>query len=598
MHSISSRWRKPKGRSSKRRNAAAANCMKRACMLSKTEDNLQLCSPTTSGVLYQTENDIDKAPNYTVMEENAWSALLSKVPCGECKSINCLRVSTAQSYGFSKCLELICSECGHSFGKTFSSAREEKSRKFKVNQNIVHAFLSIGKGHAALETFSMILGMPSMDRKTFSKCLDNLADKNIVIEKEVLQVSRDLVRKTYFEQNSLQEDSDAIIDITVSYDGTWQKRGHTSLYGIGAVIDIATGVVLDYEVLSKYCPECTSAARDLHEKSAEFEIWQRGHKSCCQNNFDGSSCSMEMCAALILWKRSIEKNKMRYTTVLSDGDAKTHQHLNEHNVYGPGISINKEECINHVAKRLGTALRNKIKEWRIKGVTISGRKRGNLTDATITKLQNYYRKAIKDNAPDIQKMKTSIFATLYHCMSTDKKPNHSKCPTGELSWCFYQRAVACNESPQSHKSMKTQLAEDVVAKVLPVYQRLASDDLLQRCISAKTQNFNECLHSCIWKKCPKEVFVSKKRMELAVTSAVSEFNLGCVQALEIARKNTETNADSVSIAKRRDVRRTAQKERRSLQTYKKPALRKKIQKIAQNNKKERREGATYGAGLF
>ena len=59
--------------------------------------------------------------------------------------------------------------------------------------------------------------------------------------------------------------------------------------------------------------------------------------------------------------------------------------------------------------------------------------------------------------------------------------------------------------------MKTCLAEDDVLKILPVYQRLASDDLLQPCISAKTQNANETSHSCTWKKCPKEVFVSKKK---------------------------------------------------------------------------------------
>lgn len=33
-------------------------------------------------------------------------------------------------------------------------------------------------------------------------------------------------------------------------------RGHTLLYGIGIVIDVATNLVIDFEVLSKYCPEC------------------------------------------------------------------------------------------------------------------------------------------------------------------------------------------------------------------------------------------------------------------------------------------------------------------------------------------------------
>ncbi|GFW39844.1 uncharacterized protein TNCV_2420091 [Trichonephila clavipes] len=109
-----------------------------------------------------------------------------------------------------------------------------------------------------------------------------------------------------------------------------------------------------------------------------------------------------MHAAYILWNRSISDCAMRYTTVLCDGDAKTHQNLNEKEVYGDDVVIVKEECVNHVAKRLGTALRNKVKEWRSKGVTLGGRKQGSLTDATITKLQNFYRKAIVDNVPEVE----------------------------------------------------------------------------------------------------------------------------------------------------------------------------------------------------
>lgn len=105
-------------------------------------------------------------------------------------------------------------------------------------------------------------------------------------------------------------------------------------------------------------------------------------------------------------------------------------------------------------------------------------------------------------APDIEGMRISIFAILYHCMSTDKKPQHNKCPKGAKPWCFYRQAVASGEVPKCHKFMKTYISEDI-EKILPVYQRLASQELLLHCVSAKTQNANESFHSCIWKKCPK-----------------------------------------------------------------------------------------------
>ncbi|GFX89251.1 uncharacterized protein TNCV_1339501 [Trichonephila clavipes] len=166
----------------------------------------------------------------------------------------------------------------------------------------------------------------------------------------------------------------------------------------------------------------------------------------------------------------------------------------------------KEECVNPIAKRLGTALRNKFKEWRVKGVTLGGRKQGSLTDAAVTKLQNFYRKAIVDNVPEVDNIKTSILATIFHCMSTDAKPMQSKCPEGKLSWSFYNRAEADNKVPGSHKSMKTKLSEEVVAKILPMYQHLASKEILLTCVSGKTQNTNESLHSCVWRKCSKDVF--------------------------------------------------------------------------------------------
>ncbi|GBN27508.1 hypothetical protein AVEN_67564-1 [Araneus ventricosus] len=70
-------------------------------------------------------------------------------------------------------------------------------------------------------------------------------------------------------------------------------------------------------------------------------------------------------------------------------------------------------------------------------------------------------KAVKDNTPDVSKMKTSIFASLYHCMSTNSKPQHSKCPAGAESWCFLQRVVARGRHTNLTKKMKTRLSFDM-----------------------------------------------------------------------------------------------------------------------------------------
>ena len=48
----------------------------------------------------------------------------------------------------------------------------------------------------------------------------------------------------------------------------------------------------------------------------------------------------------------------RYTSVISDGDSKTIQHLNEVQPFGEDVTIVKHECVGHVQKRLGKRLRD------------------------------------------------------------------------------------------------------------------------------------------------------------------------------------------------------------------------------------------------
>ncbi|GFW68298.1 uncharacterized protein TNCV_2262881 [Trichonephila clavipes] len=163
-------------------------------------------------------------------------------------------------------------------------------------------------------------------------------------------------------------------------------------------------------------------------------------------------------------------------------------------------------------------------------------------------------------------MKSAIYATLYHCSSTDAKPKHNKCPNGKLSWCFFKRALANEESPGSHSVMKTKLTEEVVAKILLVYQRLASNEILSRCTSGKSQNANESLRSVIWSHCPKESFQSKKRLEISVVTAVSEFNFGSQFTLKHVHQNA--SLPSMQISGVRDERRLKQSRSKTFQIVK------------------------------
>ena len=49
---------------------------------------------------------------------------------------------------------------------------------------------------------------------------------------------------------------------------------------------------------------------------------------------------------------------------------------------------------------------------------------------------------------------------------------------------------------------------------------LSDGSLLSKCLHGQTQNNNECLNGVIWKKCSKDIFVSRKFLEMGVKGYV------------------------------------------------------------------------------
>ena len=226
--------------------------------------------------------------------------------------------------------------------------------------------------------------------------------------------------------------ADQPVPITVSFDGTWQKRGHTSMYGVAAVIEIVTGLVIDYVVLSTYCHSCSLKRHEFSDQPDAFDAWYVGHKEDCSINYTGSSKAMEVEAAKRLWGRSLALGLM-YTVLVGYGDSKAYHDVVGLEPYGPETEILKEECINHAHKRMGTALLKLTK-----GQKLGGRGQGRLTKDKAIRLQHYYRFAITaDAVPDVESIRTRIWATLFHCMSTDDEPHHDRCARGIDSWCFF-----------------------------------------------------------------------------------------------------------------------------------------------------------------
>ena len=106
----------------------------------------------------------------------------------------------------------------------------------------------------------------------------------------------------------------------------------------------------------------------------------------------------------------------------------------------------------------------------------------------------------------------------------DAETCHWYCPKSKSigSWCKYQKDILTGEKTyKDHVNLPVAIKKEVE----PIFKDLSLQALLSKCLDGLTQN-NESLNAFIWKKCPKNVYVSRNIIEIGVASAVLEFNNG------------------------------------------------------------------------
>ena len=141
----------------------------------------------------------------------------------------------------------------------------------------------------------------------------------------------------------------------VSCDGTWQRRRFSSLHGCVTVISMESDKILDFEPPSKVCNECKKHEND--EDTREHRKWKAEHKAKCKTNYSGSSPAMEPVGARRIFNRSISSYGLQYNEFYGDGDSKSFAAVENVHEEEFGVVIEKKECVGHVQKRLGAALR-------------------------------------------------------------------------------------------------------------------------------------------------------------------------------------------------------------------------------------------------
>ena len=539
-------------------------------------------------------SDVDAArmEGFRFVDMAILGSIFELLLCPICKKNHVeLEEDRERKMGFSSLLFVKCTgkKCGF-IKRFYSSSRVGTSQAFEVNRRAVLASRNIGVGHQGLVKFAGTMNMPPpMNENAYRDILEAVKKAAQTVCQQSMTAAVDDAKRFY------EPEEDGVFEIGISGDGTWRRRGYSSLYGIVTAISTVTGKVVDIEIMSKDCKECTVWRNK--EGTQEFEDWWEGHQHLCQANHLGSSGSMDASGLLAIFERSVESYAVCYTEFLGDGDSKAHKLIVDEAVYGER-EVTKLECVGHVQKRLGSRLRSLKKRMgpaRLEdGKPIGGI--GRLTNNKIDQLQVYYGKAIRNNTHDIQSMENAVMAIWHHTRSSDENPDHDLCPPGENSWCGFQRDLAKGTTDYRHTHS---LPSAVANAVHSTFEALSDQTLLQRCLHGGTQNRNEAINALIWQRATKETHSGLPTVELAAYLAVSHFNDGSDSVKLVLKELGITPGLHCSEAcKKLDYNRLRHARRKSSDQSKERRKQIRNWKKGYSDHLEAIEGPQYEAGAF
>lgn len=194
-----------------------------------------------------------------------------------------------------------------------------KARFYDVNRRSALAMRIIGRGRASLTKFSAVMNMPGpVAKKSFATHVNQIA----CVSQQVAEAKMEKAVKEVRALNDATEGE--IVDIAVSCDGTWARRGFQYLYGMVSAIEVQTGKVVDFEMKSKLCYKCRGKS-NLDVNSQEYIDWMESHGPKCTASFHKSSKAMEAQGAVDMWGRSTEKHSLRYVDFVGDGGCSSHR---------------------------------------------------------------------------------------------------------------------------------------------------------------------------------------------------------------------------------------------------------------------------------
>ncbi|KAK8720081.1 hypothetical protein OTU49_013589 [Cherax quadricarinatus] len=210
-----------------------------------------ISSATRRVSLLQTLNPVIEENHMVLMERCNFEAIKKCMVCQESFSN---KVTFAFDHHHLETLvSTNCTECKH-------VVLEKPSWYETLNVatgRMICAEMLAGGGHASFIRRNAVCNLPFMTLQTFNKYMSLITNKSIESCNQIHTEAREIATQEYAKVVSVPDQS-GFLDIDVTYDGTWHTRDQHSNYGIGATIDAVTELVVDYQIMYKFCFLCIS----------------------------------------------------------------------------------------------------------------------------------------------------------------------------------------------------------------------------------------------------------------------------------------------------------------------------------------------------
>ena len=462
-----------------------------------------------------------------IMNMDILCRVISLIRCNDSSCTGNLRLHKLQRHnGLQSFFVLHCVRChivvaefssslhiGESPQEAVNNPPTKGFRQTEVNSRSLVAVHSTSMSWRDFLLLCAVMDLPVPGRNLNQRSLEYFASSTAQVTQDSMSLAAAKVRQR---ESAVESKIPGAFKCDVSFDATWHKRGHYSNQGFGAAIDIVTNKVLDYMFYQRVCKKCLSWPQERRSNNPEeYAAFMSEHKSTCPANYSGTSQGMEGAAAVEIWKRSVDKNQLVYSTYVGDGDSSSFQNLLNSDPYQGIETVRKEECLGHVQKRLKNHLRNKSNAY------------SKLAAGKIERVGQLYALVVaqnRGNTPaEIQK---ALWNLLDHLLE-----KHENCPFSTQSWCYFQNARAENaEDPTVIIPPLRQpyLTDSEFGRAQEVFASFASLNMCGALTMGQTQNANESLHSMIWHNSPKTKHVGQKSIEASTALAVCSFNDGDV----------------------------------------------------------------------